>query len=254
MKLLSAADATQLRTALGSLDIAVPLRSEGRTTRHVERYACVRLLATLPFAEWQFPLAIDHADRPDFHIIDGDRDIGLEHVEAVPQNQAHADVMREQGVGPDTYFLRAAQPGERRKTGAQLRREILEDAQGGPWIGDSPERQWAQAMGYFIERKVEAARRPGFTRRAESWLLVYDNWPLPVIAPELAAQKLVARPELAAGLSCFDRIFVLDEQQLWGFGRDGVVSIRPVIRTSGTGHRNGRDWDNEHARSNRATR
>lgn len=228
--LVAAEDAAALDRILASIDLDVPLRSEGHTTRQAERYACARLLATLPPATWTFPLRVEHDDRPDFVIADAGVQIGVEHTEVVPENHARESVLREAGAGPEMYFLRAAVPGERRKSTARLRREIAEDAPGNAWVGDSPERQWAGAVGYFIARKTAAAGRAGFRLFDRNWLLLYEQWPLPAVDAERAASLLCEAPELRQAFDCFDRIFVLDDQTLWEFAPHADVVIRKVKR------------------------
>lgn len=227
--LLQASNASELHAALAVIDTDVPLRSERRTKQHTERYACVHLLATLPAATWTFPLRVIHGDRPDFVVQQASHWIGIEHVEAVSENEAHASFLREKGLGPDVYFIQPAVPGERRKRAARLRVEIETDEAGEPWVGDGAEQQWADVMAYFIRGKVQTSQIPGFERFPENWLLIYDNWPLPVIKPDRAAEKLLAHAALAEGLNVFGRILILDDATLWDFGPHGL-NILPLIR------------------------
>jgi hypothetical protein len=233
-ELIAATDSASFARALAAVDTNVPLRSEGRTKQQTERYACVHLLATLAPTSWTYPLALSHGDRPDFLLSDAQRHIGIEHAEVVPQNEAHGSVLREQGLGPEVYFIQPALPAERRKRASRLRREILADAAGGAWIGDSAERQWADAMAHFIRKKAAVAQLPGFQRFESNWLLLYDNWPLPTIKAALAAQKLSDTPALAEGLVTFDRIFILDEQTLWEFAQQVPPTLH-VLRRPQTG-------------------
>lgn len=147
------------------------------------------------------------------------------------ENEAHASFLREKGLGPEVYFIQPATPGERKKRAVRLRAEIEADEAGEPWVGDGAEQQWADAMAYFIRDKVRAFQATGFQRFPENWLLIYDNWPLPVIQPERAAQKLSAHAALAEGLTVFERILILDDATLWDFGPHGL-EIAPLIRPS----------------------
>ena len=228
--LVSAKDAAALDRALASVDLDVPLRSEVRKTRQAERYACALLLATLPRSTWAFPLCVEHDDRPDFVIVDAGVRIGVEHTEVVPENHARESVLRETGPGPDVYFIRPAVPGEPRKSTARLRRQIADDAPGNAWVGDSPERQWAGAVGYFVARKTAAAQRPGFRLFERNWLLLYEQWPLPALDAERAAGLLRETPELQQAFALFERIFVVDDQTLWEFAPQARAVIRRVKR------------------------
>lgn len=92
MNMIEATSATELLKRLTALDISVPLRTEGRTKDHGERAWICRFLAT--FAETgllDFPLCVDHIDRPDIVLHLPSSSIGLEITEAVPKNWAHAD-------------------------------------------------------------------------------------------------------------------------------------------------------------------
>lgn len=82
--LLKASDPDELHRKIGKLRVAVPLRSEGRTSQHVEIYAIAHLMATLSPDYWKFPIELIHRDRPDFLLRTRGRNIGIEHVEAVP--------------------------------------------------------------------------------------------------------------------------------------------------------------------------
>jgi hypothetical protein len=110
--MLHAETEKELKTSLATLDLKVSPRSEGRTKEQVERYAAAHLLATLPSQRLSFPLILEHRDRPDFLLKMGKYSIGIEHTEAVPQNEAHASVLRHAGHGPDVYFLGRHVPGE----------------------------------------------------------------------------------------------------------------------------------------------
>lgn len=236
--MLQASNASELDAALAAIDTDVPLRSERRTKQHTERYACVHLLATFPLSTWTFPLRVVHGDRPDFVVQQASRWIGIEHVEAVSENEAHASFLREKRLGPDAYFIQPATPGERKRRAARLRAEIEANEVGEPWEGGSAEQQWAEAMAYFIRDKVQTSQIPGFQRFPENWLLIYDNWPLPVIKPERAAQKLVTHAALAKGLEGFGRILILDDATLWDFAPYGLT-IRPLVRPASGFHEEG---------------
>lgn len=214
----------ELTARLAGLDIDVPARSEGRRNHHAERYSIVHLLAALPIEQLSFPLTLTHSDKPDFLLAMPSSEVGIEHTEAVPENIARANFLREKGLGPDVYFIPHAMPGEPRRTADELRREIEADEPGSGWCGDSPEREWAAAMAHYVKEKIPKATADGFVRYPANWLIVYDNWPLPAIDYSKAATYLV--PLLAAmrTFSVFDAIFVHDDSHMCEF-RDA-----PVIR------------------------
>jgi hypothetical protein len=220
--ILRAANPAELKAKLAELDIDVPARSEGRRNHHAERYSIAHLLATLPADQFSFPLTLTHSDKPDFLLVMAGSEVGIEHTEAVPENVARAHFMREKGLGPDVHFIPHATPGEPRKTADELRREIEDDRLGSGWCGDSPEREWAAALAHYVKEKIPKAMADGFVRYPANWLIVYDNWPLPVIDYSKAATYLAPLLTEMGAFSVFDTIFVHDDSHMCEF-RDAPV-------------------------------
>ncbi|WP_386066857.1 hypothetical protein ACFJIW_20440 [Tahibacter sp. UC22_41] len=223
-ELLAQADTLEaLRDAIAKLDIAVPLRTEGRKTAHVERYAIAHLVASAAFSDVRFPLKLFHQDRPDFLIEEhGGRRIAIEQVEAIPENEAKRAALRELEEDEGVHFIQHAEPGEEKRSTEQLRREIRNDEAGDGWVGDSAEREWAAAMIHFASVKLRLIGKDGYDRGDETWLLIYDNWPAPVIKPELAARYFTQHPALAEIFKGFGRILVLDDHGIWEFSANGA--------------------------------
>ncbi len=214
----------ELKDRLAELDIAVPLRSQGRRNHHAERYCIAHLLATLPVEQFSFPLTLTHSDKPDFLLAMLGTNVGIEHTEAVPENIARADFLREkEGLGPDIYFTPHVSPGEPRKTADELRREIEADESGSGWCGDSPEREWATAMAHHVKEKMPKATADGFVRYPANWLIVYDNWPLPAIDYSKAAKYLAPLLAEMGAFLVFDTIFVHDDSHMCEFGGTPII-------------------------------
>jgi len=156
-------------------------------------------------------------------------EVGIEHTEAVPENVAWADSLREKGLGPDVYFTPHATPGESLKTANELRHEIEADEPDSGWCGDSPEREWAAAIAHDVNKKITKATADGFVRCPANWLIVYDNWPLPVIDNSKAASYLALLLAEMDAFSVFDAIFVHDDSHLCEF-REAPFSpwLRPI--------------------------
>ncbi len=216
--LLSANSAEDLQRELSRIDLTVSPRSMGRTTAQTESFSIAHLLSSLPAKDLRFPLTLEHRDRPDFVLVSHGTSIGIELTEAVAENLARSSALREQGVGPSTYLLRRATPGEPARSSATLKQEILQDIPGRPWEGDEPEREWAAAMAHFAASKVAKAAKPGFARYEQNWLLIYDNWSLPAVDLEHASGLLLAELLAANISSTFDRVFVLGSKCLCEFG------------------------------------
>lgn len=236
--ILQANTPAELRARLAELDIDVPLRSEGRRNRHAERYCIAHVLATLPVERLSFPLTLIHSDKPDFLLAIPGADVGIEHTEAVPENIAHADFLREkEDLGPDAYFTPHASPGEPRKTANKLRCEIAADKPGSGWCGDSPEREWAAAMAHHVKEKMPKATAEGFVRYPANWLIVYDNWPLPAIDYAKAALYLMPLLTDMGAFSVFDAIFVHDDSHICEFRGTPIVRalVKPSINAQSAG-------------------
>jgi hypothetical protein len=155
-------------------------------------------------------------------------EVGIEHTEAVPENVARANFLREKGLGPGVYFTPHAAPGEPRKTADELRHDIEADEPGPGWYGDSPEREWAAAMAHSVKEKIPKATAEGFVRYPVNWLIVYDNWPLPAIDYSKAATYLVPLLADMGAFSVFDAIFVHDDTHLCEFRDAPVIQmLRP---------------------------
>lgn len=221
--LLQARDEAEICRLLAQLDIAVPLRSEGRDTKVVERYAIAHLLATLPANRFDFPLAVFHRDKPDIVIQTASCTIGVEYTEAVPENLAHADVLRERTGGPDTYWAGHHTPGEPKKTAKRLLRDIQANEPGDGWYGRQVEAEWVAAMAYCAESKIQKAAAADFDLFDENWLLIYDNWGLPNVDYGQAAPTLLAQLETLSAFSTYASIFVFNSSHLLEF------RTRPVL-------------------------
>lgn len=208
--MLQAYSDSDLLSALSDIDVSVPRRSEGRTKEHTERYAIAHLLSTLSRnGVLAYPLCLVRRERPDFLLTLGTMQIGIEHTEAVPQNEAHKTVLREKVNGPDVFFISHHQAGERKKSTKELVGEIETNQAGDGWAGDSVEREWASAMFHFIEQKVATLRKDGFTKFEQNWLLIYDNWPLPAVDRHNAADFLQQLIDESSILNEFARIDII---------------------------------------------
>lgn len=226
--ILQADTSAELRARLAEMDIDVPARSEGRRNHQAERYCIVHLLETLPIGRFSFPLTLTHSDKPDFLLVMPGSEVGIEHTEAVPENVARANFLREKGLGPDVYFTPHAAPGAPRKTANELRHDIEADEPGPGWYGDSPEREWAAAMAHSVKEKIPKATAEGFVRYPVNWLIIYDNWPLPAIDYSKAATYLVPLLADMGAFSVFDAIFVHDDSHMCEFRDAPVIQmLRP---------------------------
>lgn len=227
-KLLTADTIDELREAILELDLDVPRRSEGRSKQLTERYCIAQLLLTLPSSRLSFPLLLEHSDKPDFLLAMPSGNVGIEHTEAVAENVARAQFLREKGLGPDMHFIPHTLPGESRKTAAELRDEIEADEPGYGWEGDAPEREWAEAMAHFAKIKMGKASAADFRRYSNNTLVIYDNWSVPSPDPVKAFAMLAPLLTTADIFEVFDTVYVLNESTLFEFG--------PTTATYDVGH------------------
>lgn len=203
-----------LASALRAANVTVPGRANGRTHNQVEIYSLIRVLASRPYCLSDFPLKLLKRERPDFLLSANEVAIGIEHTEAVPQNAAKEASLRGRGIGPEAYYVRPAAIGERAKGSKEIRAEIEADKMGEGWIGDSAERSWVEAMIHFVSNKIRSARSPDYARFDRTWLVIYDNWPAPILNHAKAVPLLIAELAKLATWSVFERVFILDESVL----------------------------------------
>jgi hypothetical protein len=159
--------------------------------------------------------------------------IGIEVVEAVPQNKALEQASRAK-LPKRRAWGRLYNIGERVMTLKEIKNEIdeqndiviPEDVQIGADIlddnvigvsslGDEIEMRWVDAMVSSVSKKKKILNKNDFEKFEKNWLLVYDNWPAPALdyneALPLLKEKLTIKK---TGQDDFDSIFLIDEHRL----------------------------------------
>lgn len=218
-KLLSAASAVEFKAALSAIDIHVPPRSKGRKKEQGERYSIAHLLASLPSEDILYPVNLTQQERPDFFLQMANLDVGIEHVEAVPESHVRASIYRQKGDGPQVHLLKKHQPGEFRRSKKAILNDIIRDKASPPWVGNEVEVDWARVMLHFIDSKVKIINKSGFAKFEENWLLIYNNWPLPGVHHEEVCSLLTDSFPNKILPSEFNRVFILDSKVLCEFGK-----------------------------------
>ncbi len=102
-------------------------------------------------------------------------------------------------------------------------------------MGDSVERNWAEAMAHFIGKKALSAQKPGYAVHDEQWLMIYDNWQAFALERQHALLLLQERLALLVPFSVFSRVFILTGKVLIDLSADSMLihrqmSRRPVAR------------------------
>lgn len=218
---------SELLHRLCTIDIAVPLRTEGRTTEDCERWSICRFLST--YAETNllgYPLKVEKRERPDFLLSLPSTQVGIEITEAVPPGWAWTAARGEKQNYDNAVFLQRFTPGEPKRSRAEIDAIASGSSRGDGWAGDAPEREWADAMLHFAHDKAAKFAKPGYEHFENNWLLIYDHWPLPAVDDPKAASYLAQRISRLETRLPFDRIFVECEHSIWQFGNSSFVSAR----------------------------
>jgi hypothetical protein len=229
---LVASSAVELRRRVSEIDITVPHVTEGRTSQHREQYTFARMLATFSEAGlWQYPLSVDHRDKPDFSLDGGQLRIGVECVEAVPEEWYEIQAIRERHFPDKLNFGQIFRAGQRRFTSEEKWAIASGEKKGPPWAGDMAERNWAEAIEYFVAQKTAKLRSGNYAEFSEMWLVVQDEWRAPVYHPqELSLAVSLVAPRLAALLDppAYTRLFVCRNHTVIMFTRT-AVTFTPVL-------------------------
>ena len=180
---------------LKNQDITVPARTEGRTTKHCEKWTMFRLLATWAKCDrLSYPLTLTHQDRPDFLLCYGGQKVGVEFTEAVSEEWAEIDALLEHEGKSVLLSIENFKRGTPKRTASE-RRDIIQKQPSGPGYGDDGmEIEWALSINDFVIRKTKDFNKQGFQKYTENWLLIRDELPVTVRNIETAMKYLM--PEL----------------------------------------------------------
>lgn len=206
--LLAARTFEELHERLPRLDVVVSSHLE-KGHDAAERYSIVRLLGTVPLDLSDFPLQLLKDERPDFTLQLAGRLVGIEHTQVMSENAVREAKMRASQGRDGFYFVRPATVEDPRKSRQDLQKEIEEDRMPPPMMGDSVERNWAEAIAAGIAKKVVSARKPAYRAHDQYWLAIYDNWPAPALARERALVLLQERLPEIEPFTIFEKIFIL---------------------------------------------
>ena len=209
--IFNANNKSDLITQLAAADISVPLRSEKRTKKHTEKFCLCRLLSALSnHNKIHYPIRVNKSERPDFILELPGVTIGVEHTEAVPQNEAHSEFLRQKVDNDEMHFIWRHEPEEPVKKAKVLLKEIDENLYGPPWEGDSVEQNWSNAMLFFIRKKVVSMKKPGYKTCDKNWLLIYDNWPSPALNLEKGIEYLLDKLHQSSLEMHFNKVYIVE--------------------------------------------
>lgn len=204
------------------MNVRVPLVGDGRTSQHRERYVMARFLATV-YTQGiiEVPISVEHRDNtgnPDFCMSFGNTVLGAECVEVVPQEWYAIEAIRRRDFSGAMTFAHRFEPKKHMYSESQKKAIASGSASGPGWNGDDPEREWAIAHAYFIEDKVQKLRKGNYKPLDRVWLVMQDEWRVPVTSDDekmLALSLLLPMlPNLLAQPS-FERVFICSNSILF---------------------------------------
>lgn len=230
-RLFIATDFDELQDRLQELDVVVPRHPNDRKHEHVETYTLVLLLASIPWDASCFPVEVFKRERPDFLLKCGFLEVGVEITAASSQNLGKERALRADGHGPNVYFPLPASVHDPIKKKREILEAIHANEPGDGWCGDSVERNWAEAIGYFVQKKVESAKKERYALYGDDRLLIYDNWPVPLLNHQWALPHLRAHLEQANAWSVFKRIYVTNGSKLLELAEETSIHHRVMRPT-----------------------
>jgi hypothetical protein len=182
----------ELLDILRKIDITVPCRTQGRTTDHCEQWSICRLLASLAKnGLLEYPIEVYHKDKPDFRLHMPWNIIGIEVTEAIIEDYAQAEAIREKENPGCIVDMSLFNRDTRKKTLSELRNIASQDSLIGPgWKGNDPEKEWAYLISDVTHKKLQKFLSPDFQKFPANWLLIYDNLPFPSLNLDLCLKLL----------------------------------------------------------------
>lgn len=206
-----AAEESELLSKLAAIDISVPLQEEGGNKVHREQYMFARMLSTLAKeGQLAFPLEVRHREKPDFSLQLPQGTVGIECVEAVPNDWAHINAIRERESPEALIRVPILKPGQSLSSAEKTSIAKGEGA-GSVWVGRMAERQWADAHTQVIAEKTAKLRKGNYAEFEKNWLLVQDNWPVPLYhleSRQSAAELCIGSIQPLLESPAFSRILV----------------------------------------------
>lgn len=171
-----------------------------------------RVLATLAEApEIRYPIRVLHREKPDFALCLNDSCVGVECVEAVSEEWKRIAAIRDKEFPGALVFPPMLKPGQRVFSNLERVDIASGERAGPPWVGNMAERQWAEALAHFVAGKTRKLRAGNYTDFQRHWLIVQDEWRVPVYEEDekLEAARL-CMPLLEESLRgfSFERIYV----------------------------------------------
>lgn len=224
---ISARNSNELIDALKRVDISVPSRSEGQNSEFRERWSMYRLLATLCKIDvLDFPVICNHEDKPDFYLLNGTNEIGVECTDAIHEDYAHAESISEkyQGSVTDPDFFRVGERKSAKEIHDIARRAKLT---GPGWDGDESEREWAKGILKTVDDKTKKLREKEFRKYPKNGLLIFDGLNLHGLVMSKAFLELKTKLDdyWSSKDKIFDTIFIERSSKIYQFCSEGTKEL-----------------------------
>ena len=207
----------ELINILSQFDISLPPVGDGRTKEHDERLAICMLLSALAHTdELTYALSLEHKDKPDFRLHEGDNITGIEVTFARNQDQAHFKAMMNRSDTSKIYSTNVFQP-EQRLSQAEKEAYLTEDLPAFPLMGDQPYKNWATYVSESIKKKILDFDNSKFEKFSKNILVVFVETPEQVAVSDIDKAIQYLTPELDkawAEVVHFDCIYVQHYQQI----------------------------------------
>lgn len=207
----------ELINILSQFDILLPPVGVGRTKEHDERLAVCMLLSTLAHAdELAYPLSLEHKDKPDFRLHEGDSVTGIEVTFARNQDHAHFKAMMNRSDTSKVYSTSVFQ-SEQHLSQDEKEAYLIEDLPAPPLMGDRPYENWAAYVSKSIKKKIQDFEDPKFEKFSKNILVVFVETPERVAVSDIDKAIQYLTPELDkawAEVVRFDCIYVQHYQQI----------------------------------------
>ena len=167
---------------LSYINDSVPRRTEGRISKHRERY-CLKIYLKSLYKEklLRFPMGIKKGESPDFLIITNNETIALEVTEATTENFQIALTESEKRPAKEETMIEILPLFNKDKKVQQEEikkalRKKEEKLTGKGWDGDSPEKEWVTIILEAVIKKNKKLNELHFKNDADKYeLIIYDN-------------------------------------------------------------------------------
>lgn len=191
--LINAAGDDDLIRKLQGWDISVGDQNERPISEQKEIWIVFHTLATLIKEDFfGCPVTVTKRERPDFLLTMPKERIGIE-VTAASHNgfeelKAIADKNTNDNLLDIGHFKYDSPKLSKKQKHAILDQENISSS---GWVGNAPEREWAQFISDRIQIKLKKLESPTFEKFERNFLVVYDNLPLPNVDLDEALQILI---------------------------------------------------------------